>query len=54
MSHQLDERIRNHAAALDQAAPPIRLDDVCVSSRSVRNRRLVDLWPLRPQWCSSS
>lgn len=41
MSHQLDERIRNHAAALDQAAPPIRLDDVRASSRSVSDRRLL-------------
>lgn len=39
MSHQLDERIRNHAAALDQAAPPIRLDDVHASSGSVSGRR---------------
>ena len=39
MSHQLGERIRNHAAALDQAAPPIRLDDVRASSRSVGGRR---------------
>ena len=39
MSHQLDERIRNHAAALDQAAPPIRLDDIRAASRSVGGRR---------------
>lgn len=41
MSHQLLERIREHAAALDQAARPIRLDDIRVPShgdghRSVR------------------
>ena len=41
MSHQLGERIRNHAAALDQAAPPIRLDGVRASSRSVGGRRLL-------------
>ena len=41
MSHQLDERIRNHAAALDQGAPPIQLDDVRASSRSAGGRRLL-------------
>jgi hypothetical protein len=41
MSHQLDERIRNHAAALDQAAPPFRLDDIRASSRAVGGRRLL-------------
>jgi len=40
-SQQLDERIRNHAAALDQAAPPIRLDGVHASSPSVSGPRLL-------------
>lgn len=40
MSHQLDERIRDHAAALDRVAPPIHLDDIRVSSRGDTGRRL--------------
>src|SRR5688572_4891251 len=33
MSHQLLERIRDHSHALDEAAPPIRFDDVRSSTR---------------------
>lgn len=42
MSHQLRDRIRDHADALEEVAPPIALADVCASTRhssSSRSRR---------------
>ncbi len=40
MSHQLDERIRDHATALEMAAPPIGLDDVRSATSRGRGRSL--------------